>query len=71
MTASGMALSAPIPSPTVGMEFCGAAIRALILSIVGFFGDPQQHSGVFTNRQWFSKPGTLTGNRLSVQGSMM
>jgi len=40
MTARGMALLAPIPSPTVRMEFCGPAIRALILIIVGFFGDP-------------------------------
>jgi hypothetical protein len=46
MTASGMALLAPIPSPTVRMEFCGPAIRALILIIVGFFGDPQQHTGL-------------------------
>ena len=46
MTASGMALLAPIPSPTVRMEFCGPAIRALILIIVGFFGNLQQHTGL-------------------------
>ncbi|MGA2986127.1 MAG: hypothetical protein ABSG32_20165 [Terriglobia bacterium] len=46
MTASGTALLAPIPSPTVRMEFCGPAIRALILIIVVFFGDPQQHTGL-------------------------
>jgi len=46
MTASGMALLAPIPSPRVRMEFSGPAIRALILIIVGFLGDPQQHTGL-------------------------
>jgi hypothetical protein len=45
------------------MEFSGPAIRALILIIVGFLGDPQQHTGLTRS---ITKPrGLIAGHRLA------